>query len=339
MLFDWLCLKTQARGATASKGRWRSFASGACWRCTALCLVVPALISCHGYEHEFIPPYREYAASFIASASATRIAQEFLNEVAERHGLSIVNKNREVPRGASPAHHGFSVFMFGNEDAVLEQKDFLWVSHSYISISLMFINYGNIPLAQLDGLIDEIRFGLEAELGIRFCRMELRKTVCEETKTPLLRYKARSHPDMKKIFREDAHFFPEALHVLSDVAKRWPHLTYNDFTGYVEKRTGRGDAFESMIFFAPEPGVQWKRILDLGNEDNGAIVEMNLYGGNGLSDDEVGRLASQVKEALGTRFGTPFCRANPETNLCDVTHARLEVERERQLAEATAIPG
>ena len=219
----------------------------------------------------------------------------------------------------------FTFAMFYNEEAVLMWRPVLWLTES---LSIMFFDRGDMPLAELDGLIEEVRTGLEDRLGVSLCRRISRKSVCEEQKAPLLRYKARFHPDMEKTFRESGHFLPETFHVLFDLAKGRPHLRADNFTNHLKKITGRSDAFEVMLFYKPDPKVRGQRILDIGNEADSGIVVMNLYGGNGLSDEDVGRLASEAKDALKARFGEPFCRANLETNLCDAEHARQEDARE-----------
>ena len=300
-------------------------------RWVVLCLLAVALSSCSVGEHE--PPYRSYDAQFTPSADTVRIAQGFLNELAEERSLLIDNYSHHVSVGSEPDHPAFSAFMFHSHDANLANQTFLWVTHTFETLGLVFFfrDDNDMTLAQLDGLIEEIKGGLEERLDIQFCQREHRKTVCAETKTPLLRYKARYHPDMKKIFTEDQRYFPELFHVMWAVADQWPNLRANPFTVDVERITGRSDAIEAMLFFELERGRQRKRVLDIGNEDDGAIVKMNLYGGNGLSDDEVGRLASQTIDALESRFGTPFCRANVWTDLCDAEHAHIETQRERRL--------
>ena len=89
------------------------------------------------------------------------------------------------------------------------------------------------------------------------------------------------------------------------------------------------------------PGVR-DVVERFGNPPDGDVVVMSLYRGKGLSDGQLSRLASEAKDALEAQFSTPFCRVNPETDLCDATHAALEVEREASLdrdsAEGASLP-
>lgn len=266
-------------------------------RTLALCL-----FSCSGYKEPYLSLKVDFDPGMVDAAKGL-----FTETAGTRGWLA----SATVEDGFGGEHDELSVYVFPHEEAVRQLRPLLSGRSVKRSISVQFYDYVDIPLTELDGFVREVEDGLERVTRSKVCRVLTRRGYCDQPRQPLLRYKARFVPAMATGTGD----------LIREVGRSWPRLRSQGFTELMEEIAGSSDAFEALLFY-DSPSDRWKKALRIGNEADRRFAILDLYEVAGMSSEDIRVLADQARDALEARFGSPFCRVDLATNLCDAGPVR-----------------
>ncbi len=275
--------------------RWRRFRV----RAPACLGMLVCLCSCSTFKDLYL---HLHVAFDPAKVDAVK---ELISEAAGSRGW-LVSDNSDLLSSFSDGVARLSITVFPNdEDATRNGRGTLWAISTPQSLAVQLVDWGYVPLQELDAFALEVEAGLERVTGSEVCRVLPRRGYCDEPGEPLLRYKARAAPGMKT----------GAGRLLDRVGRSWPNLRSSDWSDAMPEITGRAGAFEALLFM-DHPDSPWKRVLKFRSGDEGRFAMLELFEADGMSKGDLQRLAEQAIDALEARFGSPFCRVDPQTGLC-----------------------
>ncbi len=268
-----------------------------------------ALLLCLGSCGSYRPPYLNLDLDF--DPVLVNAVEGLISDAADSRGWFVYETSDFVSTRADGTSR-VSIYVFPyDEEAIRKHRAILWATSSKSSLSVHLHDHGDVPLSELDAFALEVEAGLERVTGYKSCRVLPRRGYCDEPGEPLLRYKARVAPGMKT----------GAGRLLDRVDRSWPNLRSYDWSDAMPEITGRAGAFEALLFM-DHPDSPWKRVLKFRSGDEGRFAMLELFEADGMSKGDLQRLAEQAIDALEARFGSPFCRVDPQTGLCGPAPAR-----------------
>ena len=280
------------------------------WRLWAQPGVGCALLLCMGSCGSYMPPYLNLDLDF-DPALVSAVAR-LISDAADSRGWLVSDNSDFASKRNSDGVAKLWITVFPNdEEAVREGRVILSAGSIPTSLWVHLYDHGDVPLSELDAFALEVEAGLERVTGYKSCRVLPRRGYCDEPGEPLLRYKARVAPGMKA----------GAGRLLDRIGRSWPNLRSSDWSDAMPEITGRAGAFEALLFM-DHPDSPWKRVLKFRSGDEGRFAMLELFEADGMSKGDLQRLAEQAIDALEARFGSPFCRVDPQTGLCGPAPAR-----------------
>ena len=127
--------------------------------------------------------------------------------------------------------------------------------------------------------------------------------------------------------------------VLHDAARRHGARVSFIRDWNMDKATGEKRMFERFLYADRRSLYGGEIPVLLTNAPSGDRLVLSVFD-RGMPPDDIDALARDVKGALERRYGERFCRADPDTGVCDAEHRELEELRERWLdAQAAGTAG
>ena len=129
------------------------------------------------------PPYLAYRAEFDKSMASD--AERHLREIASRWDLVLHEQSKSVTGSADV----FVTFMFYDDRSYRQSRWTVYAgNHDFGTdddpdrsvIALHFYDKGDLPIDSLDRLAFEIKRTMEDEFGLRFCRLNPARSICDE---------------------------------------------------------------------------------------------------------------------------------------------------------------
>ena len=267
-----------------------------------VCLILASCCVCPNRD-----AYVAYEAAFDStSVEHVRTAEGLVRDLGEDWGLRVVvNPPMSKP---NDDWSRMSVVGYYNDEAFEKGYPSFWISNSPESLRAAFYDLGGMPLMDLERFVEEVRELLEGRLNLELCRVNLLKGICDEQTPPHLQYRAQFAPSL----------FEGVGDLMKEVAyDRWALRPHN-LARYMPRITAREDAFEVMLFFDNHMYRYGREVLKIGNLDDVDVVLLELFTNGGLSEEDLERLATEVRKDIRERFGVEFCRSDPATGECDV---------------------
>ena len=278
------------------------------------------------------------ALAFIATLSlsapgllTTRVIPAHAHFVGE-YPPSLAAEVREVAQAAA-ALHGF-LSKSGARPPVFGELGTFWMAAQTLDpiiqvmsvdgfdtrLSLMFTDMGEerVKVAELDALAEDVVGGLEDELGLNLCREDLDRGKCVRWERPRLKYEM----DFDGALVEEPD---RELHAVADrhgVRVSW---MLNSRMEKIAREKGR---FELRLNVNRRARYQGEYLLLLTNAPSGDQLSLSVFDNGGMSPEDLDALVRDVKGALERRYGRRFCRAHPDTGVCDAEHSEIERQRE-----------
>lgn len=113
-------------------------------------------------EAEYTPPYLHYRADF--DTAKVDEAEMTIKEIAKKWNLRVYEKDRDQMKFLTQGKEAFFIALYRDEDPVLS------LTNSGVGnvISVMAVDYGNMPVSDLERLTKEVIKVLEERLNIEF---------------------------------------------------------------------------------------------------------------------------------------------------------------------------
>ena len=195
-------------------------------------------------------------------------------------------------------------------------------------LSLMFMNMDEqlITADEIDALAADVVAGLDEALHFKFCREDLDRGKCVSLARPRLKYQM----DFHGAFVEEPNGEFDAAADRHGVHVSWM------LDSRMEKVTGEKGRFELRLYANRRVLYRGDYLLLLTNAPWGDRLGLSVFDGGGMPVEDLDALAGDVKVALERKYGRPFCRAHPDTGVCDAEHRELERQREAWLEARSA---
>ena len=133
-----------------------------------------SLIACDSSSYK--EPYALYDAPFDPQVETIDEIVRFVYEVADKWNLETAQKSRGSAKFLSSGQHAFEIFLLLEGDVIILVGN----AGPGIILSMMVIDYGHLPVADLERLTEELKGGLEARFGLEFCSKDpYDSSICE----------------------------------------------------------------------------------------------------------------------------------------------------------------
>ena len=136
-------------------------------------LLALSLLAC---ESSYTEPYALYRAPFDPQVETIDEAVRFIYEVADKWNLEAEQEDRGGAKFLTSGVDAFHIFLLLEGDVIIKIGNMAFGT----TLSMMVMDYGHLPVVELDRLIDEFKGGLERRLALEFCSVDLYTSLCEE---------------------------------------------------------------------------------------------------------------------------------------------------------------
>ena len=242
---------------------------------------------------------------------------------------SMAAEAQETVRRVAVAH-GFS-FSSGTRLSMFEKLGTLYMSvltpdgstqvmsaHGIDTrLSLMFMNMDEqlITADEIDALATDVVAGLDEALHFKFCREDLVRALCVRPSRPRIAYAM----DFGGMLVE------EPGQEIYDAARRQDARVVGTSGGRMRQVTGgKMGRFEYRFYRDTRSYLNGVFPLLLTNAPLGDRLSLKVFDRGGLPSEDIDGLVLDVKRSLERRYGRRFCRAHPDTGVCDTEHRELE---------------
>ena len=277
-----------------------------------MCRPRPSIPPPHAYYYAQIPP------------SMVEEVERIVRRAAEERGLHLHAKRKGTHSSIDGLEY-LSLWVTPSEE---DKRSWLMVvARDVTRLTVLALEHdaymheeGAWTIEELDSLVGEVRHGLEGDLGLSLCDVDLDRGICVRPDAPRLLYRM-DFDDRLAIRRYTG----------TDIARRHGVHALESSGERLEAATGVAGAVE--IRFYP-PGRAFNRgefPLLLASGEAGRSLFLSAFGLGGMPADRLDALVRDFKTTLESRHGRSFCRANPATRRCDAEHAEREGQREAWL--------
>ncbi|MYH68673.1 MAG: hypothetical protein F4147_00670 [Gammaproteobacteria bacterium] len=133
-------------------------------------------LSLLGCESSYKEPYALYNAPFDPQVETINEVVRFIYEVADRWNLETEQEDRGGAKFLSKGQDAFYILLLIEDDGVISIGNM----GPGIILSMMVVDYGHLPVVELDRLTGELKGGLEARFGLEFCSKDPHdSSICE----------------------------------------------------------------------------------------------------------------------------------------------------------------
>ena len=147
------------------------------WRLSLAVLLLALLLSCSRH----IAPYVGYYAD-CGDCSVDEV-ERLVHEVAGRWDLHMIEKDRDQWRRWT-GEDWLTIFLFYDEffdEQSAEELEVVMVTNAAGKLGLMFFDENDMPIAELDRFIEDLKRTLASRLGVQFCRSNVYGACDEES--------------------------------------------------------------------------------------------------------------------------------------------------------------
>ena len=140
---------------------------------TVTLLLALSLLAC---ESSYKEPYALYDAPFDPQVETIDEIVRFVYEVADKWNLETEQDDRGGAKFLSKGQDAFYILLLIEDDGVISIGNM----GPGIILSMMVVDYGHLPVADLERLTEELKGGLEARFGLEFCSKDpYDSSICE----------------------------------------------------------------------------------------------------------------------------------------------------------------
>lgn len=140
---------------------------------TATLLLALNLLACDSSSYQ--EPYALYNAPFDPQVETIDEVVRFIYEVADKWNLETEQEDRGSAKFLTFGQDAFKVLLVLEGDKVISIGNLGFGT----TLSLMVMDYGHLPVAELDRLTEEVKGGLEERFGLEFCTKDPYTSICE----------------------------------------------------------------------------------------------------------------------------------------------------------------
>ena len=137
-------------------------------------LLALSLLACDSSSYK--EPYALYNAPFDPQVETIDEVVRFIYEIADKWNLETEQKDRGSAKFLTFGQDAFHIFLILDDDTTISIGNMGFGT----ALSLMVMDYGHMPIAELDRLTEEVKGGLEERFGLEFCAKDpYDSSICE----------------------------------------------------------------------------------------------------------------------------------------------------------------
>ena len=131
------------------------------------------LLAC---SSSYTEPYALYRAPFDPQVETIDEVVRFIYDIADKWNLETEQEDRGRAKYLTFGMDAFYILLLLEDDGIMSIGNMGFGT----KLSIMVMDFGHLPVVELDRLTEEVKGGLERQFGLEFCPVDPYTSLCEE---------------------------------------------------------------------------------------------------------------------------------------------------------------